>query len=373
MAEDLKVVSNKLGIKVLTPTGYQDFSGIGKIIREGRIRLEFNEAAWLECSAHHPIKDKNGVFIKAFNYVPGDIALSIDGPLVVIKISYIEEPVELYDLLDVSGSNEYYTNGIVSHNCQFLSSEPLLINSLVLARLKGFAPLYEDMGFKWWFPISAKRTYLVGIDVSEGLGKDYSVIQVFEASTLTQVGEFRQDNISESKLYEKAKELFRYIGKHRDQAGHQAHALWSYENNACGKVLSTLYFNDTEFPECAELVSEGKKLGMNTSYASKSEACMLFKRLIEGNNTMAIMSEDLITEMKTFVQKGQSGSYEAQPGGTDDLVSACLIISRLVKHAASYDDEAFDRLYRGKSADVLQNESQYDEENQEHAPVPFVI
>lgn len=373
MAEDIKIVKNKLGIEILTPSGYQTFSGMSKIIRPQRVRLEFENGAWLECSANHPIKIPNGAFIRAINYRTGDIVESLTGLLKVTDVTYIEEQIELFDLLDVDGGNEYFTNGVVSHNCQFLSSEPLLINSLVLARLKGEQPIFEDLGFKFWYNISPKKTYLIGVDVSEGLSKDYSAIQVFEASTLTQIAEFRESTYSESQLYDKMKELFEYILKKRDAAGNQASIIWSYENNACGKVISTLYFNDMEFPEKAELISEGKKLGMNTSQSTKSEACSLFKRLVEGKATLNLKSEDLITELKTYVQNGSSGTYSAQTGGTDDLISACLIISRLVKHAASYDDEAFDRLYRGKVPETPLSDEVYDEQTPraEDEPVPY--
>lgn len=260
--------------------------------------------------------------------------------------------------------------------CKFLSSDPLLINSLVLNRLKGIPPIFEDSGFKWWYQISPKKTYLIGLDVSEGLGQDYSVIQVFEASTLTQVAEFRESSYSESQLYDKLKWLFEYILKRKDTAGNKPGILWSFENNACGKVISTLYYNDEKFPEEAELISVGNKLGMNTSSATKSEASSLFKRLVEGVNTMAICSEDLITELKSYVQNGKSGTYAAQGGATDDLISACLIISRLVKHAASFDDETFDRLYRGKGAmqPLAQDEVfVYDEQKAEDEPMAFIF
>lgn len=260
--------------------------------------------------------------------------------------------------------------------CEFLSSEPLLINSLVLNRLKGSAPIFEDGGFKWWYQISPKKTYLIGVDVSEGLSQDYSVIQIFEASTLTQVAEFRESTYSESQLYDKLKWVFEYILKKKDAQGTKPTILWSFENNACGKVISTLFYNDAKFPEEAELISVGNKLGMNTSAATKAEASLLLKRLVEGDNTMHLCSESLITELKAYVQNGKSGTYAAQAGATDDLISACLIIARLVKHAASFDDETFDRLYRGKGSAVKLDQQEvftYDDARAEDEPMPYIF
>ena len=57
------------------------------------------------------------------------------------------------------------------------------------------------------------------------------------------------------------------------------------------------------------------------------------------------------------------------------MISACLIITRLVKHAASYDDAAFDRLYKGEVKSIADSDQVIDQEqeNQEDAPMPYVF
>lgn len=66
------------------------------------------------------------------------------------------------------------------------------------------------------------------------------------------------------------------------------------------------------------------------------------KEMIE-RDAMKIKSHLLLAEMKMYTRK--AGSYAAKIGGTDDLISACLIVLRLLNEISSYDQEAYDKLY----------------------------
>jgi hypothetical protein len=250
------------------------------------------------------------------------------------------------------------------YNCEFISSDPLLINTLKLNSMKGIPPIFEEEGIKFWAPIDARRTYLIGMDVAEGLGKDFGVIQLFD-DRLEQVAEFRNNKLSEAKLYDKLKALIKYMLKHKLN-GKPPTIMWSFENNSCGKVISTLYYNDANFPDEAELISIGEKLGMNTNVSTKAEACKDLKRLIEQANGMTIHSAEMINELKNYAQKGRAGTYEAKAGATDDLISGTLIVTRLFKYVGSYDDAAFNKLYRG-------DEEPMDEQDGSIEPMPIGI
>jgi hypothetical protein len=235
------------------------------------------------------------------------------------------------------------------YEAEFLSSDPLLISSLVSNSWKAEEPLFKDSGFSFWERIDPKKEYLVGADVAEGLEKDYSSIEVFDTK-LVQIAEFRSNKISESELYDKIKWIINYIISSKDQTGAGRHAklMWSYENNSCGKVISSLYYKDEKFPDDGELISVGEKLGMNTNASTKKEASKNLKRLLE-SSAMKIKSKDLINEFKNYAQVGRSdGIYNAKPGATDDSISATLIVTRLFTYVTSYDDDAFDRLYKSK-------------------------
>ena len=56
---------------------------------------------------------------------------------------------------------------------------------------------------------------------------------------------------------------------------------------------------------------------------------------------MQINSQLLISEMKDFVATGMS--YKAKPGQHDDLVSACLLMTRMMKVLADFDPKIFEK------------------------------
>lgn len=257
------------------------------------------------------------------------------------------------------------------YSCEFLSSDPLLISSLISNSWVAEEPLYKDSGFSFWERIDPRKEYLVGCDVAEGLEKDYSTIEVFDIR-LNQVAEFRSNKISEAEHYEKIKWIINYITSVKSQgSGVKAKLMWSYENNSCGKVISSLYYKDDKFPEDGELITVGERLGMNTNASTKKEASKDLKRLLE-SGAMKLKSKDLINEFKNYAQVGRSdGIYNAKAGSTDDLISACLITTRLFKYVTSYDDEAFDRLYRSKQG--TGEERELDNDGGDIEPMPMAI
>jgi hypothetical protein len=254
--------------------------------------------------------------------------------------------------------------------CEFVSSDPLLIDSRKARDL--LTACYEpdridEKNVRWWGRLNRAR-YMVGADVSEGLGKDYSTIEVFCADTLEQVAELRDDKCDEPGVYETLKHIFKKLLANKDpRTGRPPEVLWSYENNAQGKVISTLYDRDTDFPD-VELITVGEKRGMQTNVATKAEASKLFKKLVEQQGGYKIKSADLIEEIKNYVRATNQGTYKAKTGSTDDLISSTLIVTRIFKFLANHDDEAFDKLYRGAPAGETDNTPETDYE-----PMPMGI
>lgn len=227
--------------------------------------------------------------------------------------------------------------------CEFLSSDALLINSLRLHQLTSKPVHHEDMGFKFWVPDEelggAQKTYLVSCDPATGSGNDFSVIQVFDFPKLTQIAEYRTNDVNIPLLYAKLKwiilKLSEYAGRGR------AEVLWTFERNGIGEAVSALYQNDEKQPEHAELYCDAPgKLGVYTSGKTKILACLQLKQLVERvTGGMTINSEHLLYELKNFSAKG--GGYEAKVGSTDDAVMAVVIMVRLLKRLSEWNDEAF--------------------------------
>lgn len=254
-------------------------------------------------------------------------------------------------------------------DCVFVSSDALLINSLKLVNLRSTTHHYEDMGFKFWKSDQEMgghgRTYLVGVDPATGTGKDFSAIEVFEFPSLEQVAEWRENTINIPLLYAKLKwileKLTAPVGRYR------AETIWSFERNGIGEAVAALYLNDERQPEHAELYCDEPqttKLGVFTSGKKKILACLQLKSLIEKvNNGLQIKSAILLEELKNFVARG--GTYEAKSGSTDDCVMATIIVVRLLKRLAEYNEEAFKQVNEYIEPDA---DDQYGDE-----PVPFLI
>ena len=231
------------------------------------------------------------------------------------------------------------------YECQFLSSDALLISSLVLSQLTPVinkihpTAVIKDVVF--FDEIKKGHTYLVGVDPSTGSGEDFSVLSIFEFPSMVQVGEYRSNTMSTNDMYGILKNILLYL------ENKETTVYFSVECNGVGEGIIALFEADEDPPMNAEFVSEEgkKKRGMTTTKKTKMRACVNLKEMIEKGN-FHFKSRILLAELKSFARK--RGAYEALPGSTDDCISACLIIIRLIEEIATYDQAAFDKLYCGE-------------------------
>lgn len=228
------------------------------------------------------------------------------------------------------------------YECQFLSNDPLLIDTVVLAALTTLAASTKPVGtvneVVFYKHPTPHACYLVGMDPSTGSGNDFTAIVAYEFPSLEQVAEFRSNSMSSVLGYHVLKRILRIFERA------QATVYFSVENNGVGEAIMALYEADETPPESAEFISESgqKRKGMTTSGKSKIKACLTFKEMVE-RNTIHIKSKALVAELKQFVRS--RGSYAAKSGTTDDLVMASIIAIRLLEEISSFDQSAYDKLY----------------------------
>jgi len=118
MSLDYKDVSEW---EVMTPTGWQSFSGIKKTTKKKYILLEFASGKTLKCSTGHKLKRWDGVFVDTTRIREGTKIIDVGGELdTVINKKPILDPIDVYDLVEVENGHEYLTNGLVSSNCAFV-------------------------------------------------------------------------------------------------------------------------------------------------------------------------------------------------------------------------------------------------------------
>ena len=256
------------------------------------------------------------------------------------------------------------------YECEFLSSDKLLIDSLFLANvtseIEKILPKYIIKNVVFWEDIIEGGTYLIGVDPSTGSGEDYSVITIFEFPTMKQVGEFRSNTMSTTVVYSILKNIIKYIEKKNTTI------YFSVENNGVGEGVISLYEADEHPPLNSEFVSEeGKKRrGMTTTRKTKMKACVNMKEMIEKNN-LIIQSRVLLAELKSYVRYG--GSYRAQLGSTDDCISAVLIVIRLIEEISSFDQKAYDKLYSVENNEWNEDDITEYDANSDDAPVPGIF
>lgn len=249
-------------------------------------------------------------------------------------------------------------------DCEFLSSDSLLVDPIKLNQIRAVRPIFEEEDFKFFVSpedLAQIPIFLVGIDPATGSGQDYSVIQVFSFPDLVQVAEFRNNKLIIPFLYRKITWILEKLTSIKHRNNTRPEVFWSFERNSIGEAISALYFNDDKQNEYAELVNDEKqKFGMYTSGKTKIQACLKMKTMVEKVNTgLTLRSEHLLFELKNYANKGKS--YEAKQGATDDAVAATLITIRILDYLSKFNDRAHQVIY----------DYDYNEETDE--PMPFAI
>jgi hypothetical protein len=330
-------VHNVLGLEIKTEDGFVGFDGIQEKGLNEVYRVTCTDGVYVDVSITHKFLTTDHRDIYLYELTPGIELLTTDDPKTVCSIT-LQGVYPTYDIIN-SVTHTYTSNGIISHNCEFLSSDALLINSIVLNNLKvGKLPDPDHLGFNWFEQVNEKQTLLIGIDPATGSGSDVSSIEIFDFPSLRQIGEFRSNTTSSVDLYKNLKSVIKSFANKKDVM-----VYFSVENNGVGEGIISLYQND-ENPPDAHFVSESGKgrMGMTTTGKSKIKACINLKELIT-KGKLQIASPMLLAELKNYVRK--LGTYAAQYGSTDDSVSATLIVIRLIEEISTYEDDAFNMLY----------------------------
>jgi hypothetical protein len=176
-----------------------------------------------------------------------------------------------------------------------------------------------------------------------GTGGDYAAIQVFEIPSYDQVAEWRHNTTGIPGQIRVLKDICDYIAQ---ETGNPQGIYWSVENNAIGEaaliVINELGEENIPGLFVSEPMRKGHvrkyRKGFNTTHSSKVSACARLKTMIE-NDKMKIKSGPLISELKAFV--ATASSYKAKPGETDDLISAVLLVIRMISVLKDWDPRVY--------------------------------
>lgn len=185
----------------------------------------------------------------------------------------------------------------------------------------------DETNFQLWKQPEPNKSYIVGVDVARGDGKDYSTIQVFDVETLEQVAEYR-DRIGVDLL----PYLVDWVGRTYNNAfvvveansfglsvGFDLRDKLQYKRLFYSKNVQDMHVRSTsdyKIPEGIEIP------GFQTTRKSRP---LLVKAIIEHmrEGSLILHSQRLLAEMKTFIVKGDRP--EAEQGYNDDLIMALAL------------------------------------------------
>ena len=217
--------------------------------------------------------------------------------------------------------------------CEFIIADETLISPTTLLDLEGIEPLFRHGQVRWYKKPEKGNIYVVALDPAVGTGGDNAAIQIYEANTTIQIGEWKHNRTDIPSQIRLIADINKYIVECTNEPNS---LYYSVEVNGVGEaaLVSLNEFGYQNVPGIFLSEPGRKKRGFNTTNKSKLTACAKFKTLVESKK-MTVNSRSLVSELKNFVALG--GSYQAKIGETDDLVTSSLLIVRILQQLSDFN------------------------------------
>lgn len=261
------------------------------------------------------------------------------------------------------GSEEAFNK---QYGCQFLSSESLLMSELEMRRLTSDSREYVtrdheefeakglDSSLVRWDPVfdetslkDPQEQFVASVDLSEGVGRDYSVINLFRVAHigatdsaavrapggleeffgLVQVGTFRSNL---SPVEDVAKYLYVMLVDLMLQDNVKVVLEYNMYGSELIKNLQTVWGSKNDFDEGTivryrhRVEATTKKMGLKVGGENKKVFCEKTRRMV-GTGRMVVTDKVTAKEFSLF-SRSRSGGYAAQSGHDDmamSVVNAC--------------------------------------------------
>lgn len=311
-----------LKYKIKTKNGWEDFSGVQKIPEKKTFSVILEDSEQIDVTINHKFNTPYG-FKELSTLFTGDVIETKDGFKMIISIrenNYIED---VYDVINAGKDNSYYTNDILSHNCEFIGSTNTLIHPLKLRSLVWHNAIRKDMGdsFHIYKDPEPNHTYVMTVDVAEGLNQDYSTFSIIDVTTFPyrQIAKYRNNKIQPL--------IFPTLILQAARLYNDAFVL--VEINSIGLQVADILHHELAYENLIKIELKGKQgqqhtpgfkkkiaYGLKTSKQTKAIGCANLKTLIESDK-LILTDYDTIQELMTFSANKQS--FKAEEGNNDDL------------------------------------------------------
>jgi len=316
--------------EILTHEGFKPFDGIKRSLSNSLVFIETTSGKKLKCTRDHLICIGNE-YVAAESLVVSNTILTKDGVESIKIKKYVNEEQYVYDVLEVKDTNAYYTNDIISHNCEFQGSSGTLISGAKLKELVPMDPIICKDSMSMYERYKKEHQYVCVCDVSRGKGLDYSAFSIIDVTQMPykQVFVFKDNMITPT---EYAEVIYRTCKSYGECAV-------LVEINDIGQQVSDSLHNDYEYENILYTESAGRSgkrissgfgkgadSGIRTTKSVKAVGCNMLKLMVE-QNQLIINDMNTINELSRFSRKGLS--YEAESGANDDLVMTLVLFSWL--------------------------------------------
>ena len=318
--------------KIKTADGFKDFSGIQTVKKTYVSKLEFNDGSNLICSSNHNILTKDG-WKSASEIEPSkDLIISNNNTLDVINVFTEKREYVFFDIVGVD-NNQYCTNNVISHNCDFVGSENTLIVPSKIANMVFGVPINTTAeGLDVYEAPKKGNIYAICVDTSRGDEQDYHAMSVIDCTKMPyrQVAKFKNNTLS----YQVFPHYIKKVGDMYNEA------LVLFEINDLGQAVAEVLHEELEYGNILSVSNRGKRgqkadggfgsgkvqMGVRMSYQIKKMGCSILKDMVE-NDKLIVQDFDTISEFSTFVARG--AGYEANEGYNDDLISTLVLFGWL--------------------------------------------
>lgn len=214
---------------------------------------------------------------------------------------------------------------------EFLGSSDTLLSPTRLQKLTFVPPISaaSDENTNVYGEPQPGKSYVMTVDTSEGVGKDYSVISVIDVTETPykQVAVYRNNTIPPILLAQVASRMGWAYNE----------AVIVVESNSCGAQVCDALWYEFEYENMLlsktkqgdNIVADGGKAiaGVRTTKKTKMQGCSSLKQLIE-SETLLIYDYATVYEFMTFIKK--NNSWQAEQGKTDDIVMSLVMFAWFV-------------------------------------------
>lgn len=210
------------------------------------------------------------------------------------------------------------------YNCYFIDNSESSLDEELFNRLKNDCrePLHilKEGAYKIWEEYDPEKIYIIGGDVSEGVGLDASVLEIFDVTNpkeIIQVAEYHNNQIGPSEFTNVVAEI----------CGHWGNPLLLIERNNQGTGVCDRMANEFMYQNLvswgAKEAHKNKQNGMISHVNTKYKAVLNMRYFVNEAQSVTFRSLDCLKDFKNFVRYS-NGSWKAKSGEHDDRVMATV-------------------------------------------------